>query len=356
MKVLIAAPLLSKPGGVSHYIRALLPALQTDVRSIAVGSRDDHDGVARNAGRFLADNLAFIRNLYQYAPDLVHLNPSLGWKAVVRDALLLRIAKLFRKSVVITIHGWDENFEHRYLHRYPWLFPLLFGSADCVIVLGSRFEDKLRRLGYQNPVFQLAAPVEPDFFCAAPGTCPKQNLTILFLARLEPAKGIYEALDAYVLLKKAFPSARLIVAGEGVERSRATEYAENLGVSGINFTGHLQGPEKLNAFRSAALYLFPSHTEGMPISVLEAMACGLPVVTSRVGGIPDFFVDGVMGYMSPDLRPETFASLATLILENAGLQERIRVHNSQYARDHFTPASVAAALDRIYWLQGAAAY
>jgi glycosyltransferase involved in cell wall biosynthesis len=105
---------------------------------------------------------------------------------------------------------------------------------------------------------------------------------------------------------------------------------------------------KRQAFQNADAYLFPSWTEGLPISVLEAMAQGLPLVACAVGGLPDFFQDGRMGFLTDRRDPEVLASLMSRLILNPGLCSSIARFNRTYAREHFRPTHIAARLEDIY--------
>ena len=170
--------------------------------------------------------------------------------------------------------------------------------------------------GYEKAVFVQAAPVDDELLadvrrkpirdCAS---VEHGRFNILFLARIEKAKGIYEALDAYALLKSSHPSASLTIAGDGWDLGGAKRYADSRMLADVFFLGHVEGSAKFASFRSADAYLFPSYTEGLPISVLEAMAYGLPVVTCAVGGLCDFFEDNRMGFITQSHDPQVLASL-----------------------------------------------
>ncbi len=355
VRVLMTTPLLNKPGGVSQYLSVLLPYVQHEMRCFTIGSRKDAESGVTSAVRLLQDWILFANTMRTRSFDLVHLNPSVGSKALLRDGVLLLIAKVFRKPVVVFMHGWDEDFERRVLNRLAWLFRAVFGRADCFVVLGAEFEKKLKSLGYSKAIFRQAAPVEEGIFRGCKEYVAARKLRsggrgcrILFLARIERTKGIYEALEAYGIIKQSFPSASLVVAGDGSELHNAIEYARTKNLADLSFRGHVAGAEKLEIFKSSDIYLFPSYTEGLPISVLEAMACGLPIVTSAVGGLHDFFEDGKMGYMSQNAQPEILAALVSRLMNDPDLCSQIGSFNSQYAREHFTGEHVAAQLEHIY--------
>lgn len=120
---------------------------------------------------------------------------------------------------------------------------------------------------------------------------------LLFLSTISTNKGIYETIEIFRVLSRDYSDLRFIVAGDGPELARINNSIPSNLKDKITFTGYVTRIEKKNIFRKSYLYLFPSHYEGMPISLLEAMGYGLPVVCSNVGAIPDFFENGNMGFM-----------------------------------------------------------
>lgn len=356
IRALVTTPRASRPGGVGQYLRAIRPHLPDTVRYFTVGSCSDGEGISAAACRILRDSWRFARELRSGGYDVVHLNPSIGPKALLRDGVLLVIAKIQGKAVIVFVHGWDDNAFGRLLSSgLARMFRLIYGRADAFIVLGSAFEKGLRQLGCAGPVFLQGAPVEDgiiDDFERAPA--PKSDskgrstFNILFLARVEREKGIYEALDTYRILKRKHPSVSLTVAGRGSELGAAVRYASTLGITGVSFIGHVERAAKHEAYETADAYLFPSYSEGLPISVLEAMACGLPVVTCGVGGLPDFFQDGTMGFMTKGRDPEVLAGLLSHLISNPSLRLRMSLFNRKYAREHFNASQLATRLEQVY--------
>jgi glycosyltransferase involved in cell wall biosynthesis len=348
----VTVPVPGRRGGVGQYFCTLLPHVHRNVRYVSVGSRSDRENIAVSLRRMFTDSWRFARTLSREQCDIVHLNPSLGLKAVVRDAILLAIAKWFRKTSVVFFHGIDgqlKGFSAFLLGRF---FQLAYSRADAFIVLSTEIKDKLIGWGCKRPIFLCRAPVSDEFFSCREHHDRAQggshSFNILFLARIERSKGIYEAIETYQLLRKNFPFVTLTVAGEGSELSAVRNYAAAAGISGIMFTGFIEGDRKLAVLRAADAYLFPSHYEGLPLSVLEAMACGVPVIASRVGALCDFFRDGYMGFLADDRAPAALAHLVTELIRNPNLCSTIRQFNRAYATDHFAADRLAEDIDRLY--------
>jgi glycosyltransferase involved in cell wall biosynthesis len=362
MRVLVTTPLLTKPGGVAQYLRVVRPHLRGDVEYLTVGARSDHESAPEVLIRLVKDCGRFARALRRGRYKIVHLNPSLGSKALIRDGLLLLIAKMFRKTVLVFTHGWDHKCEQLIEKYFRALFGAVYGCADAFIVLGSEFRDRLRVAGYKKTVFVHAAPVDDQLFVEAQrkpvrthAGIARGRFNILFLARVEMSKGIYDALNAYALLKIGHPTVSLTVAGDGGELEAAKRYAGSLKLADVFFLGHVGGSAKFASFRSADAYLFPSYTEGLPISVLEAMAYGLPVVTCAVGGLRDFFENGRMGFITESHDPLVFCSLLGRLMDEPALCRRMGIFNRRYAARHFSAARIAAELQSVYqFLAGSA--
>jgi len=334
---------------VTQYFRSLRPHWTGEVEYFTVGSRTDDETAPAAAARLIRDTWNFCRRLSSGDYDVVHLNPSIGSKAVLRDGALLLIARLFRKRIVVFAHGWYEGFERKL--RGSRIFASVANRADAFVVLGSEFASRLRRLGYTGKVFIQAVPVDDELLKDAARIEPRPNQSefcILFLARLIREKGVYEALAAYRLLKTKYPFVRLVMAGDGPELNNLKAACADGPVSDVSFPGHVSGERKCAAFRGADAYLFPSHSEGLPISVLEAMSYGLPVVTSRVGALSDFFIDGEMGFMVESPEPVRLAASIERFIRDQPLTAKIRSFNQRYAADHFAASRIRRGLEKVY--------
>lgn len=350
----MTSPPVNRSGGVSQYLRTLQPLFRSEIDYLTVGSRSDRERLGQSVVRLSGDWWRFTRTLMSGRHELVHLNPSLGSKALIRDGIELLIAKTLGRTVVVFTHGWDKRCERILAGLLLPLFRWVYCRADAFIVLGKEFERSLRSLGYRKAIFVEVAPIEEDLLTdeeeAVHDQAKGERFCILFLARMEKQKGVYEALDTYRILQRKYPFVEMIMAGDGPELDRARDYAKSQGLTQVEFPGHLQGAAKRQAFLGCDAYLLPSWTEGLPISLLEAMAQGLPLVARAVGGLPDFFQNGKMGFLTESREPEVFASLLSQLITNRALCSGIAHFNRAYAREHFRPTQVAARLDNIYRL------
>jgi len=353
MSVLTTVPDLEKPGGVAAYYTALRGHMGKDVHFCLIGSRTGRETPVRSWARLLKDYGHFYRIVRCGRHNLVHLNPSLRAKSLIRDGLSLLIAKSLGRKVLVFVHGWDPDCESSIRRRFLFLFRRVYFKADAFVVLASQFQSVLREFGYDKPIHVETTAVPDEVFLHTAsnpvGRGPKGNrLNILFLSRIEKAKGIYEAMDAFRLLRAKCPSATMTVAGDGSELENAREYVRTEGIEGVRFLGWVAGEQKHKAFADADIYLFPSWDEGMPISVLEAMAHGLPVITRPVGGLADLFEQGKMGFATDSRDPQVFASLLERLVLDPELRVQIGRYNYLFAYQNFTASAVAKRLMEIY--------
>jgi glycosyltransferase involved in cell wall biosynthesis len=222
-----------------------------------------------------------------------------------------------------------------------------------MIVLASQFRKSLRDMGYSKPIYLETTLVSDEVFeiSTKDVSCngAMTGINILFLSRVEKNKGVYEVIDAFNRLKNNHSSLTMTLAGDGSELLSARKYIESNKIPGIEITGWLDGEAKRNAFRKADIYLFPTkHGEGMPNSVLEAMAYGLPVITSSVGGVKDFFQDGKMGYLADGNSQEKIVEVCEMLIKDRKKRSDIGKFNREYAKEHFIASNVCRRLENIY--------
>jgi len=352
MNVLITTPNLEKHGGVANYFATLKKYFSVSVNYFIIGARTSGEGILASLKRFIKDNWNFHKKLRENNYDIVHLNPSLGWKAVLRDGILLLIAKNLKHKVIVFLRGWNKECESRLTGFRLKMFKSVYFRADAIIVLAKEFQRKLRSWGYTGPIYIETTAVDDevvkDFEVNKRIVQQRKHINFLYLARVEKAKGIYEAIQAYCLLKGKYRSLRLTVAGDGSELKAVKEYVKSNNVRAVEFAGYVRGKDKSKVFADADIYLFPTHGEGFPQSVLEAMACGLPIITRPVGGIKDFFEDGIMGFITVSKAPEVFANLMEKLINDCYGRKKIARYNQQYAREHFMASKIASRIEEIY--------
>lgn len=341
MKILFIVPSFSLIGGVSNHYLGL-----NDYWTIKFKySFQGHRHGLHAAIWLLFDYLKFLFLLLSFHPTIVVINPSLGRYMVIRDAIYLVVAKLFKRKVVCFFHGWDIPFS-KVIEKNPLLFNWIYGKADLTYVLSSEYKSQLEKIGFPGKVKLNTTKVDDKLlkgFDISQRRRPIKN--ILYLARVARTKGVFIAIDAFAKLNKRFPELKFTIVGNGVDLEEAKRYVDENNIKGIVFTGGLVGEELSKQYRLGDLYILPTYFEGMATSVLEAMAFGLPVLTAPVGGIVDFFEDGKMGFLIQEYNSEKYSIAMELLIEDQSLYEKIKQTNYNYAQKHFMASTVAEKME-----------
>ena len=357
MKVAITIPALNKMGGVASYYKSVLPYLNKNnslnVVCFHLGSKLESFSLLHP----ITDQIQFDKFLKKEKPDLVHINPSLGFKSFIRDGLLIWQAKRKNIPVLVFFHGWELSFESMVEKKLKWFFNKTYLKADKFIVLASDFKHKLQKWGVKSDIALGTTAVDNtllekfDINDKIQALDKKDEFNILFLSRIEKEKGVFETIDAFEILLNKKYNVRLSIAGDGSALNAAFEYVKKnkLPENRLIFLGYVSGEGKIKAFKEHDIYCFPTtFGEGMPTSVLEAMAFGLPVVTRPVGGLKDFFEDKKMGYISENKDSDHIAGSIEKLICDRELMITISKCNFFYAQDRFLASNVAENLIEIY--------
>lgn len=341
MKILINTPSLKLVAGVANHYLGLRNYWTEPVMYNYVGKRNTKSG----SGKYWLpwDVLKFVFRLLTFRPDVVVLNPSLGRSALIRDFAFLSIAKIMNRKVIIFMHGFDLNYA-KVVDR-NWVVDYL-NRAEAVFVLADFIKATLIEWGVKVPICLTTTKVDDALvkgYDVRRKTGKVEN--ILFLTRIEKYKGVYESLEVFSILKAKYPHLKLTIVGGGTQVGSVKDAVLKNNVKDVVFTGALSGKKLATEYAKGDLYIFPSYGEGMPTSVLEAMAFGLPVFTRNVGGLPDFFKNGMMGYITDSLNPVDFAKAMETYIENPELTRRVALYNAQYAKEHFMASKVAKQME-----------
>ena len=359
-KILITLPCLKEdPGGVANYYNSVLPHMyksnQFKIELFELGSTHGEKKFLHQ----IMDQINYILKLQSVKPDIVHLNPSLNFKSFIREGLILFWTKNKKIQTIVFFRGWETKFEKKVNKIFRLFFIFTYKRSDVFIVLASEFRQKLHFWGIKKPVFLFTTAVNEDlikkFSIKEKLEQIKQskNIRILFLSRLEKQKGVFETIDAFQLLLETNHNVTLTIAGDGSVTKELHTYISKKGLTDkIFMPGYVRGNDKIEIFSKHDIYCFPTYYgEGMPNSVLEAMAFGLAVITTPVGGIKDFFENRKMGYLCQTSHPEEIAGMIKKFIYCKDQLIKVGLYNHVYAKKHFMASVAAQNLLDIYDLK-----
>ena len=324
--VLLLGPSREAVSGVSTHLNLLLESNRGGEYELAhfqVGSEGRDEGAGRRWLRLAASPLLLALAILRERASIVHLNTSLNPRAYWRDLAYLLVAKACGTRVVYQVHGGElpqrflgAGFGAEFLRATLKL-------PDAIVVLASEELSAYRAFVPRQTVAMLPNGIDCTPYVRMTRVCthPTRPLELLYLGRIAPGKGLYEALEGLSLARARGVCARLVVAGGGPERLRLERYATELGVADhVWFPGPVAGARKARLFRNADAIVLPSYSEGLPYALLEGMAAGAPPIATPVGAIADVVVDGIHGVLVPPRDPDAIAAaIARLAADRAAL-------------------------------------
>jgi glycosyltransferase involved in cell wall biosynthesis len=176
---------------------------------------------------------------------------------------------------------------------------------------------------------------------------PRPGGPAVMVARLSPEKGTEHLIRAAALVARRSPAFRLEIAGGGRCLPELQALAAQCGVAEqVRFLGEVWDVPDLLA--RASLFVLPSLSEGMSLTLLEAMARGLPVVTTAVGGSPEVVVDGQTGFLVPPAAPEALAEKLLLLLSRPDLGGPMGLAGRRRVEEHFSTQAMLSQYERLY--------
>ena len=226
-----------------------------------------------------------------------------------------------------------------------------FRHADALRVISSSTAERARHFAPGLPQARFMTFSDTDIFAETPRRIPVQDaLDIVFAGVLTPGKGVHHLLNAFAALDH--PGARLRLVGEAKNANYAAQLraqAADLGIAErVDFVGALSQRELARHFASARVMVLPSLSEGLGRVVVEAMLLGMPVIGSRVGGIPDLIQDGVTGLLvEPGDEDDLLRALRDIYARDvSAMGSRARA----FAQDFFSPQAYAASYQELFAL------
>lgn len=282
-------------------------------------------------------------------PAVVHVH-SASHASFLRKSIVLLVARLAGSKTIFHLHGGGfrtfATQESGPLMR-RWIRHTLEHSS-VVIALSEGWAQFVHEFAPMAKVAvvpnSVPLPARVDRALEEPGR-------ILFLGRLEAAKGVFELLGAGARLARDFPQLRLVFGGNG-DVDGVRRRARELGIEDrIELPGWI-GPQQRDAeLARASVFCLPSHAEGLPMSMLEAMAAGKAVVATRVGGIPEALRDGseaANGLLVPPRDEAALAAALATLLGDAALRERLAGRARASIEQHYSTEVVCGQLSAIY--------
>jgi len=284
--------------------------------------------------------LKIFLKIYEIKPDIVHIQ-------AVANGIPGFLAKVVFKTPYIV---WGRGSEV-YL---PWAFKkpiskIVLSNADAVLALTDHMKKEMQRM-CSRPICVIPNGINVEHFRS---NCDKHSVslngkTIFFVGRLHPVKGVKYLIQAMSIVRNVH-HAKLTIIGDGEEKDELKQLVSKLGLCEyIEFKGRIENGKIPTYIAQADIFVLPSLSEGFPVVVLEAMAAGLPVVATGVGGLPCIIEEGVNGFLVEPANPEQIAEKIVLLLGDDELRLKMSRANLEKAKK-YDWRCVVEQLEEIYY-------
>ena len=284
----------------------------------------------------------------RFRPHLVHAH-NLFFRTTEAAAILRMI---FKVPLVTTLHLGGPEGGGRLITNLIRTYEATTGRfivrrSDHVVAVSRAVAEHARHMaGGSTPVTVIPNGVDTALFYPRPGRCCKGQ-AVLFVGRLVANKGPETLIRAAPRVLAHHPQAQFLLAGDGPLKVRLQELAHQLGVGdAVHFLGIRHDVPDL--MRQAALFVRPSSLEGMPLTVLEAMASSLPVAATPVAGTAEIIQDGVNGYLVPVGDSAALADAVIKLLDDPSLAREMGQRGRELAESGYTWESAVEQTEHLY--------
>lgn len=363
LKVLVSGHLPPPMGGMATYYQSLIHSSLPEKVDLTFVQTSSHSRDFTQSGRGSISNMLlavadigrFTQALLRHRPQVCHIATAFG-VSFLKHSICVVIARAFGSRVLLHPHC---SISVLYLERsagWKFLFRQVLRLTSGVITL-SREWDQIQSDVPGCPVYFLPNAVDlalyQDVADERLSRHQKQEpFRVLYLGHIGQAKGSNDLVAAAEKVISQYESVQFELVGEELVPGERAEMANEIVSRGLSdfvkLVPPVFGPEKILLFRNADVFVYPSYHEGMPMAILEAMACALPVVATRVGGIPELVCEGENGYLAAPGDVDQLAKGILQILRNPELGAALGLRSYQMIAERFDLEKHVQQLVEIY--------
>ena len=297
----------------------------------------------------------------KYKVDIVHAHSPIP----PSDIAVLRYVKKKKVPFVLTYHGDGQENMGSFIRNISVSFynkhmlDRVLSRADVIISPSEYYIDESRFLGkYRDKIVVIPNGINIEDFdnpyskeqCRDKLGLPIDKNIILFVGTLIPYKGPDVLLKVMQIIVKEVPDTELVFVGSGGLRLELEDLSKRLNVEKyVKFAGFVEESLKSLYYKAADVFCLPStmSTESFGIVNLEAMACGIPIVASKMGGIPDVVRDGENGLLVPPKDSDVLADAIIYLLENEDIREKMG-KNGRKKAENYSWEKIAGETEKVY--------
>lgn len=340
--MLMVGPAADRKGGIATITRTYLQHWDSERFDLKFIVSTGNTTKVGNFLRFLGALVEYCYQLLIWRPEIVHIH--FGWGAsYYRKSVFIILARFFPVKTLLHCHTGRFNLlyegKNSLVQRYI-IFSLQ--SADLILVVSEALKNYFAGLSLGVPVFFLNNSVEIP---RASDIQRSQGTAILTMGRLSKLKGTYDILQAAPRVIARKPDVEFWLAGVGDIDAVKKIISRHAWGKNIRLLGWIEGQAKQAYLAQANIFLLPSYHEGTPIAILEAMAYGLPIISTPVGGIPSLITDGETGFLITPGDVDVMVEKLLILLDDKSLCRKIGAAGQELIRKNF---DIDHNLQRLY--------
>jgi colanic acid/amylovoran biosynthesis glycosyltransferase len=269
---------------------------------------------------------------------------------------LLPFIREWNKPCLVSFHGADVGIKQE-IENYAGKLRVLFDSVAVILARSQSLADRLIKSGCAPEKIRINRTGIPlhEFSMMRREFPTNGRWQIMQACRLIEKKGVGSAIRAFAIFAREFPKAEFTIAGKGPLQPELQRLAQKLGVAGkVRFCGFLSQPDLRDLYGRMHIFIHPSETppdenqEGVPNSILEAMATGLPVIATRHGGIPEAVTENLNGFLSDERDIKSLGRSMVALANSPELYARFSAAARLAVAENFDQDLTIRELERIY--------
>lgn len=331
MNILMIGPDVEKvPGGMATVVKNYFKyGLDKLVKIHFLSTTIEGSLLTRSVYNFIAI-LKFVIIINKVKYNIIHIHMA-ERGSFFRKSIYILISKIFKIKVIVHLHG--AEFEEFYINSNKAIkkyISYILDECNTIIVLSREWKFKIKKMTNTEIEVLFNSISIPNNYLYN-----NKSLNISMVGRMAKRKGIYDLLDIMEDIIKVDDKVKFVLAGDG-ELDKINNIIKDKKLSKhVHLLGWVDEEKRAEIYRDTCIYVLPSYNEGMPMSILEAISYGIPVVSTVVGGIPSIITNDVNGYLiNPGDKNKLKESLIYLI-KNEKIRNSISKENYALAINKF---------------------
>ncbi|AEI39540.1 glycosyltransferase family 4 protein [Paenibacillus mucilaginosus] len=323
MKIMTVANAKTVKGGITSVVNSLIEGITAAHPGCTMARHASYIDSVHPLLRIIYSLWAMLLLLFKLPFYKIYHLHSAADGSFYRKALYTFLLRLFGKKVIFHIHGSSFQEFHDRSRFNAWLIRRTLNRSNGIIVLSEQMKGLVLTYCGNEKIWILPNPIQVPAAWNAAGEGEDRPVQLLFMGEIGPRKGIYDLVEALSRLDESARQRTLLHVCGNHEIEKLKRLIEEKQLTDTCIVhGWIDGETKAAMLKNADVYILPSYQEGLPVSILEAMAYELPIISTNVGGIPEVVLNNENGFVITPGDVEALGRAVIRLTEDAELRRR----------------------------------